>query len=315
MNRFHSVSGGAGSWLSAKVDMQAHPDAAHRFIFADTLYEDADCYRFLIEGIANLLGRRLNWAIPSADDFPDYRAQGDVDIATYAGNPEWRLFLSDLRERTMTALPELVWLVEGRDPWEIFRDERFLGNSRIDPCSKISKRQTLDAWRDANCDPAHTVFTVGIGPHEAHRFLGDGNKNGLRRRMAEQGWTYEAPLIGSMAGEFGPFGYLSNAGIERPRLYRRGYMHNNCGGFCIKAGKAHYLNRLRVDPERFAYDAMMERLLAEYLGKPVSILTDRRGGGGKKLMTLAQFAAETDTQTEFDYEPGDSGCGCMVDTP
>lgn len=27
MNRYHQVSGGAGSWLSAKVDMQRHPDA------------------------------------------------------------------------------------------------------------------------------------------------------------------------------------------------------------------------------------------------------------------------------------------------
>lgn len=312
--RFHTVSGGAGSWLAAKVDMEAHPDAVHRFVFADTLYEDADCYRFLIEGVAHLIGRRLNWPIPRAYDFPDYRVQGDVDIATYAGNPEWRGFLANLRARTATALPEMIWLVEGRDPWEIFRDERFLGNSRVDPCSKISKRQELDAWRNANCDPEHDAFTIGIGPNEAHRFEGRGDKKGLQARMAEQGWTYEAPLIGSMAGEFGPFGYLSDAGIERPRLYRLGYMHNNCGGFCIKAGHAHYLNRLRQQPERFAYDAMMERKLRDYLGsKEVTVLKDRRGDGIKKALTFDQFAASITAQTELDYEPGDSGCGCAID--
>ncbi|UXN70951.1 hypothetical protein N8A98_07110 [Devosia neptuniae] len=303
------VSGGAGSWLAAKVDMAAHPSDDHRFVFADTLYEDADCYRFLIEGVAHLLGRRLNWPIPSADDFPDYRVEGEFDIATYAGNPIWRAFLADLREQITSALPELVWLADGRDPWEVFRDGRFLGNSRIDPCSKSLKRVMLDAYRVENCDPTTSVFQIGIGPHEAHRY------HRLAARMAADGWKYEAPLLGTREGEFGPFGYLSDAGIDRPRLYRLGYMHNNCGGFCIKAGHAHYLNRLRQQPERFAYDAMMEQKLSEFIGKPVSMLTDRSGDGSKKLLTLSSFAASVTAQTEFDFLPGDSGCGCMIDIP
>jgi len=31
MTRYHSVSGGAGSWLATKVDMDAHPHEEHRF--------------------------------------------------------------------------------------------------------------------------------------------------------------------------------------------------------------------------------------------------------------------------------------------
>jgi len=307
MTRYHTISGGGGSWLAAKVDMEANPKAAHRFVFADTLYEDADCYRFLIEGIAHLLQRELPFSIPDADDFPDYRVSGDFDIAEYAGNPEWRSFLSRTRSDTVAAMPEITWLVEGRDPWQVFRDQRFLGNSRVDPCSKILKRQMIDGYRKANCDPTTDVFTVGIGPDEAHRY------HRLAARMAEGGWVYEAPLIGTMQGELGPFGYLSDAGIERPRLYLKGYMHNNCGGFCIKAGHAHYLNRLRQQPERFAYDAMMERNLSKYIGKPVSMLNDRSGDGTKKLLTLDTFAASVCAQTEFSYTAGDSGCGCMTD--
>lgn len=309
MTRYHSVSGGAGSWLAAKVDMAANPGDRHRFIFADTLYEDADCYRFLIEGIAHLLERNVSNVLPRADDFPDYRVQGEFDIATYAGNPEWRVFLAQLRADVANVIPEMIWLVEGRDPIEVFRDRRFLGNSRIDPCSKSLKREVLDKWRNDNGDADADVFCIGIGPHEAHRYTR------LEARMSTAGWRYEAPLLGTMAGEFGPFGYLADAGIERPRLYRMGYMHNNCGGFCIKAGHAHYQNRHRAQPERFEYDAMMERRLADYIGKPVSMLTDRSGDNIKKSFSLDDFRRrlEADPQQQFEYAPGDSGCGCMID--
>ncbi len=307
MTRYHSVSGGAGSWLAAKVDMAAHPDEEHRFVFADTLYEDADCYRFLIEGIAHLLGRAA--IVPSIEDFPDYRILGDFDIATYAGNPEWREFLAYLRSQTTSSIPELTWLVEGRDPWEVFRDKRFLGNSRVDPCSLLTKRELIDAWRDVVADKSEDVFCVGIGPDEAHRY------DKLAARHAKAGWTYHAPLIGTTAGEFGPFGYLAAAGIERPRLYRMDYMHNNCGGFCIKAGHAHYQNRLRKQPERYAYDEMFERKLREYLGKDISILSSRIGTDVKQPLTLAEFRRRNEDNPSFDfqYEPGTSGCGCAID--
>lgn len=37
-------------------------------------------------------------------------------------------------------------VADGRDPWQVFEDERYLGNSRADPCSKILKRKLLDQW-------------------------------------------------------------------------------------------------------------------------------------------------------------------------
>lgn len=79
---------------------------------------------------------------------------------------------------------------------------------------------------------------------------------------------------------------------------------------------AHYANRYEADPDRYAYDAMMERKLAAYLGEPVSILTDRRGGGGKKPMTLNAFARRLrqEPDARYEYQPGESGCGCMLAT-
>ena len=310
----HLISGGAGSWLAAKLDMRAHPDVEHRFSFTDVLYEDADCYRFLVEGLANLLDRQLNWQVPAADEFPDYRVSAETPIEEYAGNPEWRAFLADLRERALLAFPEMSWLVEGRDPWEIFRDNRLLGNSRMDPCSRVGKREIRDRWIKENMDPAQTVITVGIGPDEKHRF-DDGEGGGFQPRLAAAGWTASAPLIGTLEGEIGALPYVARAGMRPPRLYGLGYSHNNCGGFCCKAGHNHFANRFRVQPERFAYDKMMEQKLREFLGADVAMLTDRTGGDGKKPMTLAEFERRLleNPQIEFEWLPGDSGCGCAID--
>lgn len=315
MTRYHQVSGGVGSWLAAKVDMEANPAAEHRFVFADTLYEDADCYRFLLLGICNLL--RINdvsW-VPAVDDFPDYRVDLALPIEEYGGNPEWREFLGYLRMKARYHIPSLDWLVEGRDIWEIMRDERMLGNSRIDPCSKIAKRQFLDKWQRANCNPVEDLFTIGIGPHEEARYT-----TLAKRKLDDGGWVYTAPLIGTFAGEVYraqlEINYLRDAGLTQPRLYVFGYVHNNCGGFCIKAGHSHWLNRLRMQPERFAYDAGMERKLVAYIGgKAYSILSDRRGDNIKKPLTLIDFAAryKDDPAVEFEMVQGESGCGCMVD--
>ncbi|WP_334656698.1 hypothetical protein [Sphingomonas panaciterrae] len=327
--RYTMFSAGQGSFRAAMIDRAQHPDAEYGLVFTDTLYEDADAYRFLIEGAAQVLGRRLNWTV-RADDAPDYRVSADTPIEEYRGNPEWRAWLADLRERAMDALPGLIWLVEGRDPWEIFRDRRFLGNSLRDPCSEVAKREVADAWRVGHChrvgelfEPADW-FAVGIDESEAHRFF-DGNGGGLGPRMAADGWQYHAPLIDLnariKAGERVPGEILSLAyapldqiGPASPRLYGMGYKHNNCGGWCVKAGQAHYANRFRVQPKRYAYDALMEQKMRAYLGADVSMLTDRRGGTGKRPMTLAEFAERlrADPGASYEYQPGESGCGCMV---
>ena len=322
MTRYTMFSGGEGSYRAAKIDRARHPDARYGLVFTDTLYEDADTYRFLIEAAADVFGRRLNWSV-DVDAAPDYRVPDDTPIEEYRGNPEWRAWLADLRARTAEAIPELIWLVEGRDPWEIFRDRRFLGNSQVDLCSRIAKRELADAWAMGHCHRMGELygeadtFAVGIGSDERHRF-DDGAGGGVGPRKAEDGWLYHAPLIEAEDAEehlsllFAP---VDELGVRGQRMYRQGYKHGNCGGFCIKAGMAHWANRFRVAPERFAYDAIMERKLGALLGKPISMLTDRSGGGGKRPLTLDAFARRLIAQPgqRYEYQPGESGCGCMTD--
>ena len=310
----HLYSLGAGSWNATRVVMKDLPRADHRLLFTDTLYEDADAYRFGLQGALQLFQRDISW-VPAAEDFPDYRVDPSVPIEDYAGNPAWRSFLEQIRRRALEEIPELSWVVEGRDIWEIFRDRRFLGNTRRDPCSDIAKRKPRAKWLAANCNPAETIVYVGIGDDEAHRF-DDGKGGGFGPRMAAEGWTARAPLMGRIEGQVSSNLYVRNAGLEPARLYGMGYFHNNCGGMCCKAGRPAVLHHLREQPERAAYDAMMEAKIIAFLGKPVAMLQVYAGADQPRVpMTRAELHAADvgQAQGELFYEAGDSGCGCALD--
>lgn len=197
-------------------------------------------------------------------------------------------------------------IADGRTPWEVFRDERFLGNSRIDPCSKILKRQLADKWLEEHYDPAETTVYVGIDWSEEHRFTR------LEARKKAQGWTYAAPLCSPpWLTKRAMFGALKAEGIELPRLYKLGFSHNNCGGFCIKAGHGHFANLLKQMPDRYAEHEAREQEFREFLGKPVSILTDTTGGS-KKPLTLRDFRIRVESGGQVDmFDIG--GCGCFLD--
>lgn len=198
----------------------------------------------------------------------------------------------------------LVKIADGRDPWEVFRDSRFLGNSRVDPCSKILKRQLADKWLAKHFDAAETIVYVGIDWTEEHRFAR------LKTRKADQGWTYEAPLTEPpYVTKREMFDALEAAGIAVPRLYRLGFSHNNCGGFCVKAGHGHFANLLRQLPDRYAYHEKQEQEFREFIGKPVSILTDTKGGT-KKPLTLKDFRIRLESGGQVDlFDIG--GCNCF----
>lgn len=202
---------------------------------------------------------------------------------------------------------KLVKIAEGRKPWHVFFDERMLGNSRIDPCSKILKRDIIDRWLTDNCDPANTVVYCGIDWSEEHRYTR------LRDRRALDGWRYEAPMCDApYLSKEDVKGMLKQVGIRIPRLYEMGFSHNNCGGFCIKAGQGHFANLLAQLPERYAKHEAMEQSIRTYLGKDVSILTDRRGDGKKKPLTLRDFRIRVEGGAQVDaFDIG--GCGCFVE--
>ena len=76
---------------------------------------------------------------------------------------------------------------------------------------------------------------------------------------------------------------LVNDGIEIPYLYKLGFSHNNCNGFCVKAGIGHYKNLLEKNRLFYLECENKEERIREKLGKDVSMMK-RKG----KPFTLKQ---------------------------
>jgi hypothetical protein len=211
-----------------------------------------------------------------------------------------------LKESALNVGVPLVTLAEGRNPWHVFFDERMLGNSRIDPCSKILKRQIANNWLKKNCDPNATTVHIGIDWSEVHRY------DGLRERRAADGWRYEAPMCDApYMSKAEMIGWLKSEGIAPPRLYELGFSHNNCGGFCVKAGQGHFANLLRTMPERYAKHEAMEQAFRTYIGRDVAMMTESPGGVERPL-TMMDLRKRIESGKQVDlFEQG--GCGCFVD--
>lgn len=134
-----SFSGGVCSFWAAHRVIQRFGKDEVTLLFADTMIEDEDLYRF------------------------------NVDAAAYFGVPITRI-------------------ADGRTPWDVMRDERIVGNSRIDPYSKLLKRELLGKWMRANSVEMAATLYLGLDWTEVHRLT--------RLRDRKPGWTIEAPETG-----------------------------------------------------------------------------------------------------------------------
>lgn len=97
-----SFSGGLGSGISALVAHEKGLD--FNLIFADTLIEDEDLYRF------------------------------NNDIAKAVGK-------------------EIITLTDGRTPWDVYIDKRWIGNTRTAHCSTELKTKPVMKWLEENAAP------------------------------------------------------------------------------------------------------------------------------------------------------------------
>lgn len=210
-----------------------------------------------------------------------------------------------VREAAADVGAELVTVKDGRDIWQVFKDDRFLGNSRLANCSKYLKQKPCREWLEANRDPADTIVYVGIDWSEVHRLP-----------AIEAGWApypVRAPMTERPYLDRGAMERACiTAGMEIPRLYRAGFPHNNCGGGCVRAGQAQFELLLREHPERYAHWETQEQALRDHLDKDVTILKDRTGGTTTPL-TLRRFREGIESQSLL-FDPNDfGGCGCFVD--
>lgn len=308
-----NLSGGVCSWAACKLEAMEHGPECLTLLFADTIIECDDLYRFLVESAANILGK------------PRPKLTGLRDIPPLDDMPARKECLAGLRAAAMAALPGLVWIADGRTPWEVFRDERFIGNSLVDPCSKILKRQLLDRWMNEHHGDARptTRGVVGLGEWERHRFEGHyvtkgGRKvwrAGLAERMAARGWAFRAPLIyfKPLLSRADIYRWLDREDIEPPALSREGFDTNNCGGFCVKSGLRQAARLYYQRPAAFAWHAEQERDAQRHIDTDCTVF--RREVDGKKvalpMLQLGSELAAADAAA-CSLLPSQPGCGCFT---
>lgn len=255
------LSGGIGSWMAARRVRDEfgtnRMGSSNELVllFADTMMEDGDTYRFLDAAVEDLEGR-------------------------------------------------FVRLCDGRDIWQVFRDVKFLGNSRIDPCSRVLKRELMRKWVDENCAPDTTIVYVGIDWTESHRAERYGrywHPYAVRCPLTEPPYILKAHMLAE----------AESAGLPSQRLYEMGFHHANCGGGCVKAGQAQFELLLRKMPERYAWWEENEESIRVELGKDIAILRDRTGGKSRPI-SLREFRERLEQQPGLFDEDEWGGCACTV---
>lgn len=136
-------------------------------------------------------------------------------------------------------------VADGRTPFEVFRDQRFLGNSRLAPCSVHLKVRPCRTWLSRNADPADSVLYIGLDWSEPHR------EPAITRGWAP--WTVRYPMCEPpYLSKQDMTDWCAGLGVRPPRLYELGFSHNNCGGVCVRGGQRHWAHLLQVFPDRYA---------------------------------------------------------------
>jgi hypothetical protein len=200
---------------------------------------------------------------------------------------------------------ELVVLNQGKDIWQVFREQRFLGNSRIAPCSHQLKQKPAKRWIHENTTPGDAIIYVGIDWTEKHRMAA------VTKGYAP--WLVDAPLMEEPHLTKQQMIELAESeGLQAPRLYSFGFSHNNCGGGCVRAGQAQFKHLLDVMPDRYAEWERQEIAMQDYLGTEVTILSKAKNGT-KIPLSLTELRKTAESQPALiDMNDQGESCNCTT---
>jgi len=199
-------------------------------------------------------------------------------------------------------------MADGRDPWQVFRDERFIGNSRVPLCNRVLKREFLERFLRTQFPDKDVVLHFGLEWFERGRI------SRVRERWTAKGYEVgfplqEPPLLSSQDLQV----LVRRAGLEVPRLYRVGFKHNNCGGACVQAGIGQWSLLWRLFPERYLWHEEQEQATRAYLNKDVAILRDRSRGRTRPL-TLCELRSRMEGSGRWVHERS-SSTQCLFTLP
>ena len=250
-------SGGKGSFIAATKAAERFGKSETVLLFADTLVEDPDVYKFI------------------------------TTSADYIGC-------------------KLIRVADGRTPFEVFTERKWLGNSRLAHCSQDLKIAPCRKWVAENATN-ETVIVVGIDWSEMHRV------NAITAGYAPL--EVYAPLCEKpLLSVKDMLKLIAATGLELPLSYAQGFPHANCmQQGCVKGGRAYWQHFLRVRPDKYKETEQAEQNLRKAIGKDVTMLKYNIANI-TKYQTLRDFRKQLEKAPDMFNNNGDwGGCGCFVD--
>jgi hypothetical protein len=287
MKHIISFSGGAGSFATAKLVKDKCGLENIVMAFCDTLIEDEDLYRFNLDVAEYIfetsVSSELRWLCNNVP--PVYEDHRNAHLFALCGlwNKE---------------LPSFHYLQLGLDIWEVFYKKRWVGNSRTAHCTTELKGKQFARWLNATYSHEECVIHFGFDWTESHRF--DGAKKNWHPYTCES-VLCDAPYYTRQQ----IMQMIDDAEIDLPRLYEMGFSHNNCGGFCVKAGQKHFKLLLEKLPKVFEYheDKLNKILVDIPTTKPFLKKTENKE---------VRYLSLTDFKGGQDVDVG-TPCGCFSD--
>lgn len=199
---------------------------------------------------------------------------------------------------------ELVTYRDGRTPLEVATDVKIVPNNRIAPCTRILKIEPFVKYIKENFGPDNPVtILLGLDYTEVHRM-----KAPKANYEALGEWVkVDYPLMWKPYEMRNYFDVVRDDwGVEVPRLYQRGYPHNNCGGRCVKQGQREWLRTLHYFPEQFCEVADWEKQQQAAIDTEYTILKRTKNGQVEPL-SLYQLAKESEEESAGQMSLFDDG--------
>lgn len=177
--------------------------------------------------------------------------------------------------------------------WDVFDEEGFIGNDRMDNCSRVLKREVVRDYMKAKYAPGEATVVVGIGHHEIDRTLS------IKRNWQSMGYDVYFALAEyeNLTKEFMMEACQSLFGFV-PELYLLDFEHNNCDGGCVKAGKYQWRLLLEKRPDTFAWWEMREAQWQKNTGSDHTVLREMIKGVNYPV-TLKEFRERVQSKLSF----------------
>lgn len=220
---------------------------------------------------------------------------------TLIESPELHRFMGEV---ATACKKEIVHLTDGRTPWDVYIDKRWIGNTRTAHCSTELKTKPVMAWLKENSKESDPLV-LGMDWSEQDR-IDRAAANWAPRPVVSLLNRYKItrPMFEPM---------LDKYGIKKSEQYKKGYEHDNCGGFCCKAGLVQFERLYRNDPNTFKYhEDEMERAIKS-IGPTARPFLRKVRNGETQYITLKEFREELDRGTMELPMFDSSGCGCFTD--